>query len=141
LPLRSLLAPQYNWPRLRRGGRLDAAFTRVVAAGAQALIVQTIFGPYVKQIAALALKYRLPAISDWATFTRAGGLLSYGANRAPNMAMLTDYVDRILKGAKPGDLPIQEPTRFSLTVNLKTAKALGVTIAPIVLVRADEVFR
>jgi putative ABC transport system substrate-binding protein len=119
----------------------DTAFARIAAAGAQAVIVQPIFAPYVKQTAALALKHRLPAISDWETFTRAGGLLSYGADRSPNMAVLADYVERILKGTKPSDLPVQEPTRFTLTVNLKTAKALGVTIAPIVLDRADEVIR
>ena len=124
-----------------QSSEFDAAFARIAAAGAQAVIVQPIFSPYVKETAALALKYRLASISDFETFTRAGGLLSYGANRAVNLAMLAEYIDRILKGAKPADLPIQEPTRFSLGVNLKTAKTLGLGIAPLVLDRADEVIR
>jgi len=120
---------------------LDAAFARIAQTGAQAVIVQPILGPFSKQTVALALKHRLASISDYETFPRAGGLLSYGPNRTGNLALLAEYVDRILKGAKPADLPIQEPTRFTLAVNLKTARALGVTIAPLVLDRADEVIR
>ena len=120
---------------------LDAAFARIAKAGAQAVIVQPILGPFSKQTIALALKHRLAAISDYETFARAGGLLSYGPSRTGNLDVLADYIDRILKGTKPADLPIQEPTRFTLVVNLKTAKALGVTIAPLVLDRADEVIR
>ena len=136
-----ILGMQLHVELIKDSGEFDAAFARIAQAGSQAVIVQPIFNPYVKQTAALALKYRLASMSDFETFARAGGLLSYGASRAVNLAMLTEYIDRILKGAKPADLPIQEPTRFSLVVNLQTAKSLGLSIAPIVLDRADEVIR
>lgn len=136
-----LLGLQLHVELVSESTELERAFANIAAAGAQAVIVQPIFSPFVKQTARLALEHRLASISDFETFARAGGLLSYGANRSTNQAMIADYVDRILKGAKPGELPIQEPTRFTLVVNLKTAKALGVTVAPIVLDRADEVIR
>ena len=136
-----LLGMQLSVELIAASNELDAAFARIAAAGSQAVIVQPIFAPYVKQTAALALKHRLASISDFETFARAGGLLSYGANRSANVSLLAEYIDRILKGAKPGELPIQEPTRFTLVVNLQTAKTLGVTIAPVVLDRADEVIR
>ena len=135
-----ILGLQLHVELIAQSNELDAAFARIAAA-AQAVIVQPIFAPYVKQTAALALKHRLASISDFETFTQAGGLLSYGASRVGFPSILAEYIDRILKGAKPADLPIQEPTRFSLVVNLKTAKALGLTIAPLVLDRADEVIR
>ena len=119
----------------------DAAFARITASGAQAVIVQPIFTSQRNRVTQLALKHRLPAISDFESFAHAGGLLSYGANRSANMLIVADYVERILKGAKPGDLPIQEPMRFPLIVNLRTAKALGVTVSAFVLARADEVIR
>jgi putative ABC transport system substrate-binding protein len=118
-----------------------AAFARIAAANAQAVIVQPIFWRLAQPIVDLALKYRLPTVSDFEVFARDGGLLSYGPKRSANWTIVVDYVDRIFKGAKPGDLPIQEPTRFALVVNLRTAKALGVTIPPFVLDRADEVIR
>ena len=136
-----ILKMQLHVELIGAGRELDAALARIAQAGAQAVIVQPILGPFTKQTVALALKHRLAAMSDYETFARAGGLLSYGPNRTGNLEVLVDYIDRILKGAKPADLPVQEPTRFTLVVNLKTAKALGVTIAPLVLDRADEVIR
>ena len=136
-----ILGLQLHVELISGSGGLDAAFARIASVGAQAVIVQPIFSPHVKQTAALSIRHRLPAISDFESFAHAGGLLSYGANRAVNLSMVAEYIDRILKGAKPGDLPIQEPTRFTLVVNLRTAQTLGVTIASMVLDRADEVIR
>jgi len=91
------------------------------------------------RIVGLATKHRLPAVFEWREFTEAGGILSYGTDIAAMYRRLAGYVDKILKGAKPGELPVEEPTKFELCLNLKTAKALGLAIAPSVLVRADKV--
>jgi putative ABC transport system substrate-binding protein len=87
----------------------------------------------------LALSARLPTIYPDRTFLPAGGLMSYGSNNADMFRRAGDYVDKILRGAKPADLPVQQPTKFDLIVNLTTAKALGLTVPPPVLARADEV--
>jgi putative tryptophan/tyrosine transport system substrate-binding protein len=90
-------------------------------------------------IVAAANRYRLPAIYPLRSFTDGGGLLSYGFDQNDQFRQAAAYVDRILKGEKPGDLPVQEPTKFEMILNLKTAKALGLTIPPTLLARADEV--
>ena len=90
-------------------------------------------------IVAIAARHRLPAIYPFRFFTAAGGLMSYGIEQEDLFRRAADYVDRILKGAKPGDLPVQRPTKFEMVINLKTAKALGVTIPPSLLAGADEV--
>jgi putative ABC transport system substrate-binding protein len=91
------------------------------------------------QIASLAAKHRLPAVYNQRLFTDAGGLISYGPDFIEQHRRAAGYVDRILKGEKPADLPVQAPTKYELVVNLKTAKALGLDVPPSVLARADAV--
>jgi putative ABC transport system substrate-binding protein len=93
------------------------------------------------QIAQLAVKNRLPTMSALREFAEAGGLMSYGTNLPDMMRRAATFVDKILKGAKPGDLPVEQPSKFDLIINLKTAKALGLTIPPSLLARADEVIQ
>jgi putative ABC transport system substrate-binding protein len=90
-------------------------------------------------IIALAARHRLPAIYPFRYFATSGGLLSYGNDVADAMRRAAGYVDRILKGGKPGDLPVQAPSKYELVINLKTAKALGLDVPPMLLARADEV--
>jgi len=97
------------------------------------------FVRYRQQIAELLTKHRLPGISVWRSFTEAGVLMAYGPSLSDQFRRAAAYVDKILKGAKPGDLPVERPTKFELVINLKTAKALGLTIPPSLLARADQV--
>jgi putative tryptophan/tyrosine transport system substrate-binding protein len=90
------------------------------------------------EIASLAARYRLPAVYPRRIFTEVGGLLSYGIDQLDNFRLAATYADRILKGEKPADLPVQAPTKYVLTINLKTAKAIGLEIPSSVLARADE---
>jgi putative tryptophan/tyrosine transport system substrate-binding protein len=92
-----------------------------------------------RQIAEFAAKHGLPSVFGWSEYVEAGGLMAYGPNRLETAKRLAVYVDKILKGAKPADLPVEQPTKFELVINLKTARALGLTIPPSVLLRADEV--
>ena len=94
-----------------------------------------------KTIIALAARYRLPTVYSSRKFVDDGGLISFGANAADYYQRTARYVDKILKGASPGDLPIEQPTKFELVINLKTAKALGLTIPQSLLLRADEVIQ
>jgi len=94
-----------------------------------------------KRIAGFALKSRLPSVSSSEEFVDAGGLMSYAADDVDSYRRVAYYVDRILKGAKPADLPVEQPTKFELVINLKTAKQIGLTIPQRVLVRADRVIK
>jgi putative ABC transport system substrate-binding protein len=96
-------------------------------------------GVHMQRIVDLALKYRLPTMYFASDLPKAGGLVSYGVNVVALFRRVAYYVDRILKGAKPADLPVEQPTKFELVINLKTAKALGLTVPPTLLARADEV--
>ncbi|TMJ58083.1 MAG: ABC transporter substrate-binding protein [Alphaproteobacteria bacterium] len=99
----------------------------------------TIIANNMERVHALAARYRLPAVYSYPIYAKTGGLLSYGADNFALFHEVARYIDQILRGAKPGDLPVQQPTRFLLAVNLKTAKALGLSVSQSILARADEV--
>ena len=123
---------------------IDKAFVAMMKDHAGALIVQPLFVNNLglgKRIAELAVKNRLPAVSDGIPFAEEGGLMFYGPDQRPLFRRAASYVDKILKGAKPGDLPVEQPRKFELVINLKTAKQIAVTIPPNVLARADRVIR
>jgi len=121
----------------------DKAFSDMTRANAGALTVlpSVTFSNERRRLVELAAKNRLPAVYREREYVDAGGLMSYGPNVADLLRRAATYVDKILKGAKPGDLPIEQPTKFELVINLKTAKALGLTIPQSVLGRADEVIQ
>ncbi len=119
--------------------RFDAAFTDLAASSVQAVIIQPLFIDHHAALSALAERHRIALIGDQREFAVAGALIAFGASVPAYLQRIARYVDRILRGARPGELPIEQPTRFDLVVNLKTAKALGVTIADSLLARADEV--
>jgi putative tryptophan/tyrosine transport system substrate-binding protein len=121
----------------------DQALSAIVADRAGAVLVATspMFFGHRRQLADLAVKHRLPIMFAFREYAEAGGLMAYGPSYAELFRRAAGYVDRILKGAKPADLPIEQPTKFELVINLKTAKALSLTIPPSVLLRADEVIQ
>jgi putative ABC transport system substrate-binding protein len=114
------------------------AFAREPGGGLVALS-NPVLANSMERVHALALRYRLPAVYSYPVYAQTGGLISYGPDPAAVVHEATRYIDKILRGAKPGDLPVQQPTRFVLTVNLKTAKALGLTVPQSLLARADEI--
>ena len=126
---------------IRGAADLDNAFRAVKQAGCDGLYVvssrHTTLN--IPKIVEFALQNRLPLAGGWGGWARAGGLLSYGPNVNDMCRRVAEYIDKILKGAKPRDLPIQQPTRFELVINLKTAKMLGLTMPPTMLTLADEV--
>jgi putative ABC transport system substrate-binding protein len=132
-----------NIVEVRDDSDFEAAFKRVTELRADALMVMpsTRLDGYKPRILRLAAIYRLPVVTLFAHFTEDGGLLTYGPNSQDLLRRSATYVDKILKGAKPGDLPIQRPAKFDFVINLKTAKTLGLTIPNSVLLRADEVIR
>ena len=127
----------------RSGNDLAAAFRAAGTGQAQALIVlaDALFFAQRSQVAELGIKQRLPSMFDDTQSVAAGGMISYGANLADLFRRSAVYVDKILKGAKPAELPVEQPTKFELVINLKTAKQIGLTIPPHVLARADRVIR
>jgi putative tryptophan/tyrosine transport system substrate-binding protein len=121
--------------------RFEEAFSNIARSRANALIVLPgdVVDTHRASILDLALKNRLPTLYGWKLGPESGALMSYGVDIADNFHQAAAYVDKILKGAKPGDIPVGQPTKFELVINLKTAKALGLTIPPSLLARADQV--
>jgi putative ABC transport system substrate-binding protein len=117
------------------------SFDAIIKTKANALLAfpDSVTLAHRQQITDFAVRHRLPSVFGWREYVEAGGLISYGPNRVETAKRLAVYVDRILKGAKPADLPVEQPTKFELVINLKTAKALGLTIPQSVLLRADQV--
>jgi putative tryptophan/tyrosine transport system substrate-binding protein len=122
---------------VRGSDELNGAFATLARERADAVIIQGSLP--VKPTVDLALKYQLPSLSTLKSAVRAGILMSYTASVAERARVIASYVDQIFKGAKPADLPVQQPTRYELAINLKTAKALGLVVPPTLLARADEV--
>jgi putative ABC transport system substrate-binding protein len=125
----------------RGSSEIDSAFATMTStqSGAVIVLVDAMLLDHRTQIADLAARRRLPAVYGLRDHAAAGGLMAYGPNRLDIVRRAATYVDKILKGAKPGDLPIEQPTKFELVINLRTAKALGLTIPPSLLQRADQV--
>ena len=137
------LGMQLQSLELRNAGELDGAFQAASKGRAEALVVvPSRLTAFLRgRILDLAAKSRLPVISGWREFAEAGGLLTYGPNRIEGSRRVAAYLDKILKGAKPADLPVEQPTRFELVINLKTAKTLGLTIPQSLLIGADQVIQ
>jgi putative tryptophan/tyrosine transport system substrate-binding protein len=121
----------------------DRAFAAMAGEPTDALLAfsDNITLAHRARMAEFALERRLPSVFGWKEYAEAGGLLSYGPNLGDSWGRIAVYTDKILKGARPADLPVEEPTRFELTVNLKTARALGLTIPPWVSQQATEVIQ
>jgi len=139
----NVLGVQLQTLQVRSPNDFESAFDAAIKGGAGALIV--LQGPltssYRKRIVELAAKSRLLAIYHESEFPETGGLMSYGASYSDMYRRAATYVDKILKGVKPADLPVEQPTKFEFVINLKTAKQIGLTIPPNVLARADKVIR
>jgi putative ABC transport system substrate-binding protein len=123
-------------------GEIERAIAAFAQQGSNGGLIVTGSAPaavHRKLIVSLAVRHRLPAISDNRLFVADGGLLSYGPDFVDQLQRATGYVDRILKGEKPADLPVQAPTKYELVINMKTAKALGLEVPATLLARADEV--
>jgi len=142
LPARKLALQLYSM-EISSVDKFESAFNEAIKAGSSALVVAG--GPLAasnqKRIAELAIKHRLPSIYPDIRYASAGGLMSYGADRAEPYKRIASMVDKILKGANPAELPVEQPTKFELVINLKAAKQIGLTIPPNVLVRADRVIK
>ena len=128
---------------VREPADYEEAFAAASRARAAAMVVMPCYFNLFHQqrIVDLAAQHRLPAIYSWRGAVQAAGLMSYGPNELDIIRRAATYVDKILKGAKPADLPVEQPTKFELVINLKTAQAIGLTIPPTVLFQADQVIR
>jgi putative tryptophan/tyrosine transport system substrate-binding protein len=137
------LGVQLHALEVRSANDLDNAFEESTRApaGALAIMPSPVFVTNVKRLADLAARSRLPSIFHLREFVDAGGLMAYGPDRSDLFRRAATYVDKILKGAKPADLPVEQPMKFELVINLKTAKALGITMPPHLLMLADEVLQ
>jgi putative tryptophan/tyrosine transport system substrate-binding protein len=139
----SELGLQLHSMQVSSADKFDTAFKEAIKAGSTALSVTqgTFINSYRKQITDLAAKHRLPAMYTREDSVDDGGLISYGPDQAEAFKRVAVIVDKILKGAKPADLPVEQPKKFELVINLKAAKQIGLTIPPIILARADRVIR
>ena len=137
------LGLKFHVLEVRELSELDSAFSAMSREPGGALITagQPLFFPHRSRIHELAIKHRLPVLYGWRLFVDAGGLMSYGPSLPDLWRRAATYVDRILKGANPADMPVEEPTKLELVINLKAAKALDLTIPPSLLLRADEVIQ
>lgn len=125
----------------RSAEEIDRAFLQMMRDRVEGLIIlsETFLAAKATQIAALSMKHRLPSVMQTPVYAESGGLANYGENIAEAYRHAAIYVDKILKGAKPSDLPVEQPTKFELVINQKTAKALGIKIPQSILIRADRV--
>ena len=137
------LGVQLQFLEARGPDEFDRAFAAMAKerVGALLVVADTMFVFHRRRLADLTARSRLPGVYGWREHVEAGGLMSYGPSLRDLFRRAAVYVDKILKGAKPGDLPVEQPTKFELVINLKTAKALGLTIPPSVLGRADEIIQ
>ena len=137
------LRVQIQYLDVLRGNDLANAFQRASKSRVEAMLVlaSAVFAAHRRPLAVLAVKTRLPGVYPQAEFVQDGGLLSYGVSFTDMVRRAAIYVDRILRGTKPADLPVEQPTKFELVINLKTAKQIGLTIPPNVLARADKVIK
>ena len=135
------LGVQVDVVMVRDPSQIESAFAEMTRGRVNGVIVDLDFHVHRARIAALALKSRLPSLSGPREFAQVGGLIGFGPDYDDLSRRAATYVDKILKGAKPAELPIEQPTKFDLVINLKTAKALGLTIPPSLLLRADEVIQ
>jgi putative ABC transport system substrate-binding protein len=137
------LAIALQYLAVRSANDLNEAFQAISREHAHALVTfpDALTMRYRKDIAEFSSKRRLPSVAGWAEFVEAGGLMSYGPNLLESYRRVALFVDKILKGAKPAEIPVEQPMRFEMVVNLKTAKQIGLTIPPNVLARADKVIK
>ena len=128
---------------VRASDDFNDAFRAMARERAEAIIAfpDALIMAHRKEIAEFSAKSRIPSMSGWSEFVEAGGLMTYGPNLLDSLRRVAVFVDKILKGTKPADLPVEQPTKFELVINLKTAKQLGLTIPPDVLARADRVIK
>jgi putative ABC transport system substrate-binding protein len=132
---------EVSYAQMRSDAEIEPAFERIRAAGAEAMIVlpDGLVMQHRKRIIEFAVLQRIPVISGWSEFAKSGGTMTYGPNLKDSFQRLAIYVEKILKGANPAELAVEQPTKFELVINLKAAKAIGLEVSPILLARADEV--
>ena len=137
------LALELHAVDVRQRSEVAPAFSAMMNGrpGAVLILSDPVFGNELSQLSKLAITHRLPAMYSRREFAEVGGLLTYGPSFTDNYRRAAIYVDRILKGAKPADLPVEQPTKFELVINLRTARALGLTLSPSLVLRADEVIQ
>ena len=137
------LGTTLQYHQVRDTADFDGAFNAMIKEKANALLVfpDALTNAHREQIAAFATKQRLPSMFGWKEYVEAGGLLAYGPDLNESVKRTAVYIDKILKGTKPADLPVELPTKFEFVINLKTAKQIGLTITPNVLARADKVIK